>query len=177
MRHRRGPFVIVLMIVALTLQLGANEAGAAKAGAALSLTSRAAARPKIRAVTIKEVSKHYLNDVTPFATARTSYGTSFAQWHENRGAPSETASFVDPFAAACRILDRKLKSQRWPSIARSDVRALVASVSVVAQDVSRLPSIDTRTASAWGIALERDSAASTADANRVRSDLGLPPAT
>jgi hypothetical protein len=165
------------MIVALTLQLGANEAGAAKAGVALSSTSRAAASPKIRVVTIKEASRHYLNDVAPFATARTSYGTAFAQWHENRGAPSETASFVDPFVAACRILDRKLKSQRWPSIARSDVRALVASVSVVAQDVSRLPSIDTRTASAWGIDLERDSAASTADANRVRSDLGLPPAT
>jgi len=165
------------MIVVLIFPLGANEAGAAKSGVAFSLASRAAASHKIRAVTVKEASRHYLSDVAPFATARTGYETAFAQWHENRGAPSGTASFVDPFVAACRILDRKLKSQRWPSSARSDVRALEASVSVVAQDVLRLPSIDARTASAWGIALERDSAASTADANRVRSDLGLPPAT
>jgi hypothetical protein len=161
----------------VVLNLGANEAGAAKSGVALSLTSRAAASHKVRAVTTKEASRHYLSDVAPFAIARTGYETAFAEWHASRGVPSETATFVDPFVAACRILDRKLKSQRWPSIARSDVRALEASVSVVALDVSKLPSIDAHTASAWGIALERDSTASTADANRVRSDLGLPPAT
>jgi hypothetical protein len=177
MRHWRGTLVVVVMIFAVTIQLGTGEAGATESGVASSLAAAHAVEShSIRAVTIKEASRHYLNDVAPFAIARTAYQTAFAQWHENREAPSVTASFVNPFVTACRILERKLKSQSWPGHARADVRALVASVSAVARDVSRLPSIDAATASAWGITLERDSATSTADANRVRSDLGLPPA-
>jgi hypothetical protein len=168
MRYWRGALAVISLLVALALQFGAGEAGATETGVAESHS--------VRAVTIKEASRHYLSDIAPFATARTAYQTAFAQWHENRETPSVTISFVRPFVTACRILDRKLKSQSWPDLARSDVRALEASVSVVARDVSRLPLIDAATASAWGIALERDSATSTADANRVRSALGLPPA-
>jgi len=113
-----------------------------------ALAAQAAETHTVRAITMKHASRQYLADVAPFTEARTAYAAAFADWHEDKAPTSQSTVFVDPFTAACRTLAHRLRSQKWPRDARSDVAALAASVSVVASDVGRLPSVDALTASA-----------------------------
>jgi hypothetical protein len=141
-----------------------------------TLAAQAAEKYSARVITTKQASRQYLADVAPFTEARSVYAAAFAEWHRDKVPPSQSTAFVHPFVAACGALEHKLHSQKWPHGARSDVGALATTVSLVANDVGKLPSVDALTASAWASSLERASAASTAAANKVRSDLGLPPA-
>jgi hypothetical protein len=130
-----------------------------------------------RSVSIAQGGTQYLADVAPFTVARTAFQAEYAAWYTSHGSPSSTAHFAAPFVTASHTFEKKLLSQGWPSRALPAAHALAGQVSVVANDVARLASLSSLTIAVGEATLERDSTVSSADADKLRADLGLPPAT
>ena len=82
-----------------------------------------------------------------------------------------------PAIAALQTLQTRLEAITFPANAVADVHALIAADGSLDGDLQALASVNLLNASSWNATFERDIASVSADANLVRHDLGLPPAS
>jgi hypothetical protein len=116
-------------------------------------------------------AQQYLADIAPYNAAVSTAQTALNSATEM----SQLPAIIGPAVTAMQNADNLLLRQQWPAGVRQDIKTKVAADGAVIGDLTSLETANASDASSIEANIGRDANASAADANIVRSDLGLPP--
>lgn len=126
-------------------------------------------------ITVKAAGRQYLALVNPVNTTIATFVSQANGWSDST-TDAQAEADAQPVIKDLQNLQTGLLRDRWPSVARNDIKALVQSIAPLVGDLEGLASLNLLSASSWETTFERDASSTGTAANIVRSDLGLPPA-
>ncbi len=169
------------------VRLGTNALGtgllvvgiAACGGTAAPSTGGAAtppASPTPTNLTLKAAAAAYLADVGPDNVAGAKFSAVAATW-TNSTTDAQAEAAAQPLLAADSVFEHQLEDTNWPGSAEADARALAGAMAQIDASLETLSAVNFLNAGTWEQGFASAEAASLVDANEVRHDLGLPPAS
>ncbi len=158
---------ISVVLVALAVIAAAGPAGA---------KTHHHPKTKVQKSKTTAAAKYYLAIVAPSnAAAATINGELGA---DGTTIPTATvAKQVAPVIAALGTFDTKLTTYTWPPQARADVKSLLSADAALIGALQSVSGVTSYSASTWETTVSSDQQESGVDADEVRHDLGLPPAS
>ncbi len=148
----------------------------AAATAPLVIAMPDAATASDRPAGISSSAHQYLVDSAPVGTASAAFQSTAISWMGNPNVTGpEAEAAARPLISALVTFQDKLESQTWPTGARDDIRALASAFNGLLGDLRALSHDDIADTSSWEGPFLSEDVSTTAAANKVRHDLGLPP--
>jgi hypothetical protein len=175
----RSTFVRVGVVVVAALVLaGCGASSGTPPASSTSTTTTTVVSPTTLAPTttssVKADAGIYVAAAAKANAAAASFGTAADAWPASEtGAQAEAAA--GPLISAMKAFVTSLTDGAWPADATTDVHTLVSAAGAVIGDLDGLDAVTSL--SGWVQQLAHDEGSLGTDADLVRHDLGLPPAT
>jgi|SRR5579871_805310 len=148
------------------------------ASAVASTAPIASSAPTTQATTttvgLQSYAQQYLAIVKPANDAEAAAIKALKALPDTATAAQVAAAFA-PAAQAFEKCDNALLRAQWPPNVEGDVKAMVTTNGALIGDINALSAQTSLSISAWATTFQSDGAKSSAAANVVRADLGLPP--
>ena len=118
----------------------------------------------------------YLADVAPDNAALNTFEPVASAWTDAT-TDAQMAAAAQPVIQADAVFEQALETTDWPLVAAADVRSLASSMAQIDAGLETLGSVNALNIGTWEQSFAQAWSQSGVDANEVRHDLGLPPAS